>query len=86
MVQDSGGSRFLLEAPEAVGIARERRGQDLDRDLPSEAVVARPIDLPHPSGADLAEDLVRAEAGTGRERQALLPFAGIYLGRRSSVI
>ena len=54
-------ARFLLEALQALGIGRERRGQDLDGDVATEPRVAGAIDLAHPAGADLAEDLVRPE-------------------------
>ena len=62
-----GRLRLLLEAAKPVRVLRERRGQDLDRDLAPEPRILRPVDLTHPSGADLAEDLVGAELGAGRQ-------------------
>jgi len=70
MVQDAGGFRLLLEAAEPVRVLRKRRRQHLDRDLSSEPWILRPVDLTHPSGADLAEDLVRTEPLAGRERHS----------------
>ena len=40
---------------EPFGIVSERVRQDLDRDIAIELGVARPIDLAHPTFADLAQ-------------------------------
>ena len=63
MVQRGGGARFLLEALQALGVGRERRGQDLDGDVAPEPRIARAIDLAHPARADGGEDFIRAETG-----------------------
>ena len=66
VVEDPGGLGLLLEAAQAVGIGGEGRRQHLDRDLARKPRVLRPIDLAHPPGADLAEDLVGAELRAAR--------------------
>ena len=60
---------FALEAREPVGVGRERRRQDLDRDLALQLRVGRAIDLAHAAFADLRGDLVDAEARAGSEGQ-----------------
>ena len=57
---------FALEAREAVGIVRERVGQDLDRDVALQPRVARAIHLAHAAGAEQRVDFVRAEASAGK--------------------
>ncbi len=59
--------RLALEAPEAVRVAGQGLGQDLDRHLAAEPRVARAVDLAHPPGPDEAEDLVRPEPHAGRK-------------------
>ena len=78
-----GGLRLLLEAAQAIGVLRERRGQDLDRDLAPEPRILRAVDLAHAAGADLAEDLVGAELRTGRQGHGYLIPETTY---RSDVI
>ena len=68
VVQDAGGLRLLLEPSEAIAVLGEGGGKHLHRDVAAEARVLRAVDLSHPAGADLAEDLVRAEPGAGGER------------------
>ena len=60
--------RFPLEPLSPLFTFKELFRQDLDRDISREARVLRLVDLPHPSRADLAEDLVRAELRAGGER------------------
>ena len=57
--------RFALEACEAIGIERERIGDDLQRDVASQFRIARPIHFAHAAGPKGGEDLVRAEADAG---------------------
>ena len=59
---------FAREAGDAIGIEGERIGQDLDRDVPSESRVARPIDFSHAAGPQLGEDLVGRETRAGSNR------------------
>jgi len=44
---------FALETREPIRVSCERGRQDLDRDLPFEPGVGRPMDLAHPAFADL---------------------------------
>ena len=67
MVQRRGGARLLLEALAALGVGRELRREDLDRDVAAEAGVAGAIDLSHPARADRREDLEGPELGAGGE-------------------
>ena len=62
MVQRRDGPRLAL------GSFAELLGGDLDGDVPSDAGIARAIDLAHAAGADLRDDFVRAEFVTSRER------------------
>jgi len=53
------------------------RRQDLDRDLPPETRVPRPVHLAHPSGAQRREDLVGTEATARRDRHRVLPSIAV---------
>ena len=52
MVQRREDFRFALEAREALGSARQRLGQHLDRDLALQLGVGGAIDLAHAAGAE----------------------------------
>ena len=60
--------RFTTESREPVWIAGDRCGQHFQRHVAIELGVARPVDLAHPSGANGAGDLVRADACAGGQR------------------
>jgi hypothetical protein len=60
--------RFAFEAREAVGIAREFLGQDLQRDIAIELRIARPIHDPHTACPEQAHDLVRSDVHSCGER------------------
>ena len=62
-------ARLAVEALAELRIGGERLGQNLDRDGPVEARVARAIDLAHAARAEGGQDLVGAEAGAGGEGQ-----------------
>jgi hypothetical protein len=65
-VADGGGGAGLrAEAPEPLGVGAQTGGQHLDRDLPREPLVAGPVHLAHPAGAERRDDDVGAE---GRSR------------------
>ena len=70
MVQRRGCVGLLLESTEAVGVGGKRGGQDLDRNVATQARVTRPIDLAHAARTQWSDDFVRAEAGAGGEGQA----------------
>ncbi len=61
--------RFAREPREPVGIAGERVGQDLQRDVAIELRIARTEHLAHPACADAGDDFVDAEARAGSEGQ-----------------
>ena len=58
-------SRLAFEACHAIGVQRELRRQDLQRDVAIERRVASAIYLAHPPGAEGREDLVGSEARAG---------------------
>ena len=67
MVERGERPRLALEARQPLGIVDHRGGQRLQRHVATQLGVARPIDLAHAAGAEGGENLVWAEAGTGRE-------------------
>ena len=76
--------RFACEPRQPVGVAGERVGQDLQRDVAIELGIARAEHLAHPAGADAGDDFVDAEARTGSERQPAgsIAVSGLRAGRR----
>ena len=67
MVQRCGGTGFLLETSQPLGIGREGRRQDLDCDVTSKARIVGPIYFAHAAGANCADDFVRTKARTARQ-------------------
>jgi hypothetical protein len=61
VLQPGGRLDLAQEAPDASGVGAGREVHQLHRHYPVHAAVLRPVDRPHPSGADAAEQLVRAE-------------------------
>jgi hypothetical protein len=59
----------VLEAAQPVRIVRTVEGQDLDRDIAGQALVAGPVDLAHPAGTEGSEDLVGAEVRARRNQR-----------------
>src|ERR1035441_7965828 len=71
MIQRRDRARFLLEAPQPVGITRKRLRQNFDGYLAVEARVAGTIHLSHAAGAQRRLNFIRPEFGTrgeGHER------------------
>ena len=69
-VTESGsGPRLLLEAGHRHGIDGPVGRDHLDGHVAPEPRIARPIHLAHPSGANLRNDFVDAEARAGWESQ-----------------
>ncbi len=64
VTQSGDGTGLALEPLEPLRVAGHLLGQHLDRDLAPETRVPRPVDLAHPPGPELVEDLVRPEALT----------------------
>ena len=59
------------EPGESFGVAGEFVWQDFERDVTIQFRVASAVDLPHPALADMRNDFVDAETGTGCEGQVL---------------
>ena len=76
-------ARLLLEASQALRVLRVGFGQQLERDLASEARVLREVDLAHPAPAEQGEDFVRAEELSDGQFQ-LKGFRGSGLARLTS--
>ena len=68
MVQPSGGAGLLEEALHVPRVLGQLQGERLERDEPVQREIARAVDLPHASGAELLQDLVVAESGAVRNR------------------
>jgi len=66
MIEHPGGAGFLLEAAQAVGVARAIVGQQFDGHFAVEACVAGAPDFAHPARAEQGDDLVMTEASAGR--------------------
>ena len=58
VVERGDGAGLALEPFTNLGVFGKVRGEDLDRDVAPQARVLRPVDLPHPAGAQRADDLV----------------------------
>ena len=69
MVQRREHLRLALEPRQPLGIARERAGQDLDRDVATEPRVAGAIDLAHAAAPEQRENLVAADAAANHRRE-----------------
>jgi hypothetical protein len=67
MIERGEDFRFTLETCESFSIPGHRRGQDFDRDTTFQVRVGGLVNLAHPTRADLDEDFIWAEAGTGSE-------------------
>ena len=71
MIERSQDLRFPFEAGEPFRIGREGLGQDFDGNVAMEFRVRRPIHLAHAARANERDDLVGAEANTGRKRHRM---------------
>src|SRR6516162_4727296 len=56
---------FATEAGDTLGIAREARGQDLQRDVTSELDIFRAIHLPHAACTEGRDDFIDTEPSAG---------------------
>ena len=54
-------------AREVCGVGRQRIGKNLDRDITTELLIARAVDLSHASGAEHRQNLVAAKASSSGE-------------------
>jgi len=78
VIQHGRRARFLLEAPQPLGVGAERGGQHLDRHVAPEPRIARPIHFAHPTRADGGLDLVRAETCAGAQGHVGIRIVGGY--------
>ena len=62
MIQRGNRTCLPLEAPNAIRVGRQVIRQHFDRDVTTEACVARAKDLTHATGPDGAHDFVRTQA------------------------
>ena len=60
VVEHPGRDGLVLEASEALWIANDRLGKDLDRDVAADAAVVGAVDLSHAANAEPRDDFVRA--------------------------
>ena len=73
VVEPGDHARLVPEARQAVGVGEQRARQQLQRHLPAEPRIERPVDLPHPSSAEQRADVVVAERGANWQTRAWLP-------------
>jgi hypothetical protein len=64
-------SCFAFEARHAIGVRRERRQQDLQRDVAPRLDIACAIHFAHPAGPEQRDELVDADPGSRRESHAV---------------
>jgi hypothetical protein len=76
MIERCEQSCFAFEARDAIGVSRERRRQDFQRDVAPKPGVACAIHFAHPAGPEGTEDLVDADAGTERRTKIAASIAG----------
>ena len=69
VVEEPRRERLLLETSHPLGILGERGREHLDRHVPAEARIPRPVDLPHAAGPERREDLVGTEASARLQRE-----------------
>ena len=77
--QDAG---FTLEPRDAIGIGAEGFGERLQRHIPTEVRVMRPVHLSHTADAERAQDLVWTNAGAWTQQHVV---SGILSRRRASL-
>ena len=61
MIQGRRSQRLLLKPAQPVPVERKRRRQNLDRNFPLEASVARPINLAHPARTQRRNNFIRTK-------------------------
>ena len=63
VVQAGGAARFAQEPLRSVLVTAGAPGENLDRNVALQSVIAGEVDLPHATGADLGGDFVGTEPG-----------------------
>ncbi len=64
MIEGGQNPCLALETREMSGVGRQRIGKNLDRDVTTELLIARAVDLSHASGAQHRQNLVAAKASS----------------------
>ncbi len=77
VVESRGGPCFADEALAPIGIARHFGPQHLERDLPIEACIARPVDVAHTARTDSRSDAVRPKLCARLDRCRMETLASI---------
>ncbi len=70
MIQRRNRARLAVKSLAPIGIARQMRRQDFDRNGAFEPRVPRSINFAHPPGSDSRYNFVRADPGAGLQRQS----------------
>jgi hypothetical protein len=61
--------RLAFEAGKTIAVGGEGSGQKLDRDIPLQSRVSRPVDVTHPTRPEQADDLIGSQASARQEHQ-----------------
>ena len=73
VVEAGHGARLVLESRQAFGVRGHVGGQHLERDVTTEAAVARTVHLAHAACAERGDDLIAAECRAWRHEVPNLP-------------
>src|SRR5262245_50802197 len=68
MTESRNGARLVVESRQPGGVGGDVRRQNLQGNVTAEPSVPGAVDLPHPSGPERRDDVIRAKPSTGRER------------------
>ena len=75
MIDGRENLRLAKKTRQPIGIRRVDVWQHLERNVATEPRIAGAIDHTHAAGTERTDDLVRAEAGAGRERHGVRDYA-----------
>ena len=75
--------RLSLEPGQRVGIGRDGRRKDLDRDVAVQLRIPRAVDLPHTASAQRRKDLVGAETCAEGEGHCVVDYRGCRRARQT---
>ena len=84
MIEGGQNPCLALEARAVCGVGRQRIGKNLDRDITTELLIARAVDLSHASGAQHRQNLVAAKASSIGEMRGPIHCAAI-IGRTAAM-
>jgi hypothetical protein len=72
VVETAGRAGLAFETLQGISAPRRTFTQHLDRDLPAEPLVPRPVDLAHPARSERGEDLITPQMVSNFEGHGLL--------------